>query len=102
MYKHLKGGNEEERARLFSVVPTDRTRGNGRKLKTRKFHLNIRKHFFTLRVVRYWHRLPREVVESLSVEMFENPTGHGPRQPAVLPLLEQGFGLDDLQRPLPE
>jgi len=34
----------------FSVVPSDRTRGKGHKLKHRKLHLNTRKNFFTLRV----------------------------------------------------
>jgi len=53
------------------VVPSDRTRGNGHKQKHRKFHLNLRKNFFTLRVTEPWNKLPREAVDSPFLEIFK-------------------------------
>jgi len=70
-YKYLKGGHQEDGARFFSVVPGNRTRGNRHKLKHKKFHLNMRKNFFTLRVTEHWNRLPREVVEFPFLEIFK-------------------------------
>ena len=53
VYKPLMGGFKEDGDRPFSVMFSGRTRGDQHIPKHRKFHLNVRKHCFTVRVVKH-------------------------------------------------
>ena len=64
-------GHKDDMANLFSTVCGNRTRGNCHKLEHRKFHVNMQRNFFTVRVMEHWNRLPREVVDSPSLEIFK-------------------------------
>ena len=71
LYSFLRRRCGEGGADIFSQVSSDRTHGNGSKLCQRRFRLDLRKHFFTKRVVKHWNRLPGEVVDAPSLSFFE-------------------------------
>ena len=66
-----KGGYEKEGDKLFSRICCDKTGGNGFKPKEKRFGLDIRKMFFTIRVARHWHRLPTEMLDIPSLETLK-------------------------------
>ena len=70
-FQYLKGDYSKDGGNLYSKACCDRTRGNGFKLKEGRFRLDIRKKVCTMRVVKHWHRLPREVVDAPSLETFK-------------------------------
>ena len=68
----MKGAYKQEGGHLFTRVDGDRTRGNGFKLREGRFRLDIRRKFFTQRVVTHWNRLPKEVVDAPSLDAFKS------------------------------
>ena len=72
VHKYLKCGSQRDMGNLFSAVCGDRTRGNSHKLEHRKFHTNMQRNFFLVRVTEHWNRLPREAVGSPCLEIFKS------------------------------
>ena len=70
LYSYLKGGSGEVRIGLISHATIDKTKGNGLRRHQGSFSLDVRRIFFSKKVVRHWYSLPREAVKSLSLEVF--------------------------------
>ena len=76
-FQYLKEAYRKDGDNLFSNACCDRIRSNGFKLKEGRFKLDIRKKFFTMRVLKHWNRLPRDVVEAPFLGTFYSiPSGY--------------------------
>ncbi|KAK4814970.1 hypothetical protein QYF61_007875 [Mycteria americana] len=90
-FQYVKRAYRKAGEGLCTQSCSDRTRGNGFNLKEGRFSLDRRQKFFMMRVVRHWTRLPREVVDAPSLEVFKA------RLDGALSILE---GRDAIQRDL--
>jgi len=70
-FQYLKGTYRKGGEGVFTRACIDRVEVNGFQLKAGRFRLDIRKKFFTVRVVRHWHRLPREAVGACFLKVFQ-------------------------------
>ena len=94
----FRGACKKDGDRFFSRACCPRTRGNGFKLNEGRFRLGIRKKFFTVRVVKRWHGLPREVLDAPSLETFKARLDGTLEQPDLVvdvPACCRGVGLDE-------
>jgi len=70
-FQCLKGTYQKVGERLFTSACSFRTRGYGLKLKDGRIRLDLRKIFFTMRVMRHWNWLSRETMAGPSLEVFK-------------------------------
>jgi len=70
-FHYPKGDYKRAGERHFTRAWSDRTRGNGFKLKEVGLRLDTRKKFFTMWVMRHWNRLPREAADVPSLAVFK-------------------------------
>ena len=71
LYTFLRREHGEGGADLCYLVSGGRTGGNDSKLHQGRFRLDIKKPFFTERVVKHWNRLPKEVVDAPGLSVFK-------------------------------
>ena len=69
-FKMIKGLNKTDSKRFFTIAHSSRTRGL--KIVKNRSRLDIRKNFFSQRVVNMWNELPEIMVEYESVNSVKN------------------------------
>ncbi len=71
VYKFLKVFDKVNCEQFFNRVEGDRTRGHNMKLKKMVVKREVRRHFFSARVVDKWNSLDRRIVEAKSIHSFK-------------------------------
>ena len=70
-FQYLKWAYKQDGQWLFMRVDSDRTRGNGLKMRQGRFRLDVRRKFFTQSMVTHWNRLTRNVVDAPPLEVLK-------------------------------
>ena len=72
VFKMLKGFEKVKFNDFFEISPILKTRGHSYKLKKQTVHGEMRRNFFTQRVINSWNKLPQNVVDAETVNVFKN------------------------------
>ena len=70
VFKMVRGFNKIDPKLFFKFSASSFTRGHTFKLEKPRARLEIRRNFFTHRVVSQWNKLPQAVVEAKTVNEF--------------------------------
>ena len=57
---------------IFEKSTNSHLRGHSWKLNKSRCHMDLRKYFFSVRVVDRWNKLPQEAIDSTSVDVFKS------------------------------
>ena len=73
VYKIMTGKDKIDKEQFFPLADNNYgLRGHSLKIRKDRSNLDIRKHFFSQRVVNAWNKLPQHVVDVPSVNSFKN------------------------------
>jgi len=97
--KYPKGAYKKGGEGLLIRVRSDRTRRNGFKLEKGKFRLDIRKKFFTVKLVRQRNTLPRAAVDACSLKALSARLDEAVSNPGGVPAYSRGLEINDLKGP---
>ena len=70
-YKIIRGLDTLEAGNMFPMLGESRTRGHSLRIRGRPFRTEMRKNFFSQRVVKVWNSLPQKAVEASSLDAFK-------------------------------
>ncbi len=71
-YKIIKGIDKIDINKMFELVDGSKTRGHSLKIRKKHSRLDLRKYFFSNRIIDLWNALPQHVVEAKDTNAFKN------------------------------
>ena len=82
-FQYLNGDHRKAGEGLFIRACSNWMRGNGFKLEEGTSRLDIKKKFFTVRVVRHWNKFPSNAVDAPPPVGIQDQAGWGCEQPGL-------------------
>ena len=72
VYKIFSGSTNLKPEDLFELNSTQKTRGHTRKIYKKRCNLDLRKYFFSERVINFWNELSQDCIDASSINVFKN------------------------------